>query len=58
MKKLLEGIKQSGLTKLGFGGMAVLFAIFGAWNLFSAMLGIFIYINANTIYKHIKDIKI
>jgi len=58
MKNLIEVIKKSGFTKLAFAGLAVLFAILGAWSLFYAMLGIFLYVNANTIYKYIKDIKL
>lgn len=56
--KAIEAIKTTGFTKLAFAGLAALFAFFGAWNLFYAMLGIFVYVNANVFYKYIKGIKL
>lgn len=58
MKNLIEAIKQAGFTKLGYGVATIVAAIFGVWSVFYAMLGIFLYINANTIYKYFMNIKL
>ncbi len=58
MKKILNAIKKAGFTKLAFAGLAAVFAIFGVWSAFYAMLGIFIYVNFNTLYKYLMDIKL
>lgn len=58
LENLLNGIKAAGFTKIGFGAIAIGFAVMGMWNFFFAFLGIFIYINANTIYKALNGIKL
>lgn len=50
---LLDAIKEAGFTKLLFLGIALLFWILGYHDLFIASLTLFIYVNANTIWKFI-----
>lgn len=57
MKKLLDGIKASGLTKLAYLGVGVAGFVLGSQVVGVAGLAIFGYINANTIYKKVMEIK-
>lgn len=50
---IIDAIKEAGFTKLLFLGIGIILWILGWHDLFIAALAIFIYINANTIWKYI-----
>lgn len=58
MSEFFNKLKKSGWAQFTFAGVAIGAALFGAWPVFWASLGIFIYVNANVIWKSILDIKI
>ena len=59
MKKIIEFLKEAGLTKLVYGAIALgtaLISVFGIMNLwwaFHASLAIFLYINGNILWKKV-----
>lgn len=57
LEKIVDGLKKSGLTKLTYAGIAVGALLLGLTPLFYGALSIFIYVNANTLYKAILGIK-